>query len=164
MQPASASPTPTPAPPALYLIDVTSGASSLLASDGSEPLWAPDGKAVAFLTARQEIAVVTLIPGSVSTVGKGWGYTWSVDGRRLAFLSAKPAGRPMLWDRESGEVKTLLERDDVDGLSWSPDGKEIVVSLASGGGLWLAGSDGSNLRKLGDGRDPIWAWPPRAGR
>lgn len=151
-------------PSSVYLLDVAIGTPILLASDGSEPLWSPDGGAVAFLTSRQEVAVVTLMPASVSTVGKGWGYFWSVDGQKLAFLSSKPAGKPMVWLRENGEIKALLERDDIDGISWSPDGKEIIVSLANGGGLWLAGSDGSNLRKLGDGREPIWAWPPRAGR
>jgi Tol biopolymer transport system component len=152
------------APPALYVVDVAGGAVSVLASDGAEPIWSPDGGAVAFLTSRQEIAVVTLNPAVVRTVGSGGGYTWSSDGKRLAFLSATPAGAPIVWDRERTETRKLLERSDVDGLSWSPDGTEIVLSLASGNGLWLAASDGSNLRKLGDGRDPMWASSPRAGR
>ncbi len=150
--------------PGVYLIDVAAGAPILLASDGSEPLWSPDGAAVAFLTSRQEIAVVTLAPSRVSTVAKGWGYSWSADGKGLAYLSAQAAGKPMVWNRETEESKTLLDRDDVDGLSWSPDGAEIVISLANAGGMWQVNSDGSNLRRLGDGRDPIWGWPPRAGR
>ncbi len=159
---ASSGSTATPA--AVYLADLATGSTALLASDGSEPLWSPDGSAIAFLTSRREIAVVTLVPLRVTTVGAGAFYTWSVDGKRLAFLGATPAGTPMVWDRENQQTRTLLERNDVDGLAWSPDGKEIVVSVAGGGGLWLASSDGSNLRKLGDGRDPVWAWPPRAGR
>lgn len=150
-------------PPAVYLIDVSGGAPALLASDGNEPLWSPDGTAVAFRTSRQEIAIVTLEPNQVRTVGQGWGYTWSPDGRWLAFIGRQPTGAPMLWQRSSGEVTPLGNRDDVDGLSWSPDGKELVLSVA-GGGLWLVASDGSNLRKLADGRDPQWAWLPRAGR
>lgn len=150
--------------PAVYMIDVAGGQPLLLASDGAGPLWSPDGSAVAFATSRQEIVVVTLAPARVMPVAKGWGYTWSPDGTRLAFISSAPAGRPMVWSRETGEVKPLLERDDVDGLSWSPDGKGLVYSLAGNGGLWLAGSDGANWRKWADGRDPVWAWTPQAGR
>jgi hypothetical protein len=151
-------------PPSVYMFDLTSGATSVIASDGNDPAWSPDGAAIAMLTSRGEIVVVTLDPGHVSTAGKGWGYTWSPDGQRLAFLSAKPAGRPLVWDKATGAVKPLLEREDVDGLSWSPEGKELVLSLTTSGGLWLVGSDGSNLRKLGDGQDPVWSWSPRSGR
>ena len=108
--------------------------------------------------------MVTLAPGGVRTIARGWAYTWSPDATQLAFLDTKPAGKPMVWDKESGALKPLLERTDVDGLAWSPNGKEIAFSLASGGGLWLAGSDGSKLRKLGDGRDPVWAATAHAGR
>ena len=108
--------------------------------------------------------MVALAPTRVSTVGKGWGYTWSPDGQHLAFLSERPSGQPLAWQRATEETKPLVERNDVDGLSWSPDGTEAVIALAGTGELWLVGSDGSNLRKLGDGRDPVWAWPPRAGR
>ncbi len=151
-------------PSSVYVSDVATGASYMLATDGSEPLWSPDGNAIAFVTSRHDIVVVTLEPGRATVVGPGWGYTWSPGGTRLAFLSAKDKGRPMVWNREKGESAVIVARDDVDGLSWSPDGKELVLSLADAGGLWLVGSDGSNLRKLADGRDPVWGWMPRAGR
>lgn len=152
------------APSSIYLIDVNTGVRVLLASDGSDPLWSPDGAAVAFVTSNQDISVVTLAPANVSTVGKGWSYTWSVDGQRLAYISAKPAGRPMIWTGQSGESTALLERNDIDGLAWSPDGALMLVSLVNTGGLWLVDSDSRDMLKLSDGRDPVWAWPPRAGR
>jgi Tol biopolymer transport system component len=151
-------------PSSVYLVDVGSGSPALLASDGGDPLWSPDGAAIAFLTARQEIAVVTLTPARLTTIGPGWGYAWSPDGQSLAFLSSGQAGRPLAWDKASSDVKPLLDRDDIEGFSWSPDGRELVYSLAGGGGLWLAGRDGGNWRKLGDGRDPMWGWLPRTGR
>lgn len=149
---------------AIYVIDVATGATMLLASDGSGPLWSPDGDAVSFLTSRGEIAVVTLSPAGVTTVGPGAGYTWSSDGSALIFLSALPAGRPLRWERQSGQTSAILDRSDIDGLALSPDGTEIVFSVAGNNGLWLARRDGSDLRKLGDGRDPVWGWLPRAGR
>lgn len=149
---------------AIHVIDVATGALSLLASDGNEPLWSPNGDAVAFLTSRQEIVVVTVAPAGVATVGPGAGYTWTKDGTALMFLSAAPAGRLLRWERQSGQTTAVLERGDIDGFALSPDGSQLVVSAAGNSGLWLARSDGSDLRKLGDGRDPVWTWLPRAGR
>ena len=150
--------------PAIYLLDTISGATTLLASDGDEPQWSGDGSALAFQTAHQEIVVLTMSPARVQVVGRGWGYTWSPDGRVLAFTSGQPSGQPMVWDRGSGGTRSLVERNDVEAISWSPDGRELVLSLANNAGLWLVGNDGANLRLLTDGRDPMWAATPRSGR
>ena len=150
--------------PAIHLLDTMSGATTLLASDGDEPQWSSDGGALAFQTSRQEMAVLSMSPASVQIVAAGWGYTWSPDGKTLAFVAGNPAGQPMVWDRASGEVRSLVGRNDVEAVSWSPDGQQLVVSLANNAGLWLVSNDGANLRSLADGRDPMWASMPRSNR
>lgn len=148
----------------LRIQDMVSGASTLLASDGDEPLWSPDGSAVAFRTARGEVAVAAVSAGGVALLGAGRGYTWSPDGAWLAFLGGIDGGEPLLWERAGGKIRPLLARAGIESLAWSPDSQELALATGGSGELWLVERTGGNLRKLGEGRDPVWAWTARAGR
>jgi len=45
-------------------------------------------------------------------------------------------------------------------LSWSPDGKKIVIA-PSGEGLWLVNADGSGLTQIAqEGTQPSWQAVP----
>jgi dipeptidyl aminopeptidase/acylaminoacyl peptidase len=57
---------------------------------------------------------------------------WSPDGKYLAFLSKRDAGRTYLWalNRLGGEALPLIKTaQDVKDFAWSPDGKRIVMVL-----------------------------------
>jgi dipeptidyl aminopeptidase/acylaminoacyl peptidase len=57
---------------------------------------------------------------------------WSPDGRYLAFLSKRGAGKTQVWslDRRGGEAQRLTDTvQDVDDFAWSPDSKRLVLVL-----------------------------------
>lgn len=74
----------------------------------------------------------------------------SADGRRIAFVVGLAGG---LWiaDVDAGEPKRIYE-SDLTGPSFTPDGRSLVVTRATGHGLYpyAIGVDGSGLRKLAD--------------
>ena len=104
----------------------------------------------------------------------------SPDGRRVAFVAADPAGRPMLWirDLDSLEPRLLAGTEDAVHPFWSPDGRSIgfvavrklkrvdatggaVITLAETtgrtGGTW---SKNGTILFLGDRG---WSTVPAAG-
>src|SRR6266700_1238499 len=57
---------------------------------------------------------------------------WSPDGKFLAFLSARNAGKNQVWllDRRGGEAERLTEvAQGVDDFEWSPDSLRLVLIL-----------------------------------
>lgn len=92
--------------------------------------------------------------------------SFSLDGVRLAFLSDLN-GTPQVWiapiQGEWPELVTSLD-DQVQEVSWSPDGTWLAFSLAPGGGMnrqiYLVHPDGTGLRRLTDGgKDNNWLGP-----
>jgi dipeptidyl aminopeptidase/acylaminoacyl peptidase len=57
---------------------------------------------------------------------------WSLDGKFLAFLSARNEGKTQVWllNRQGGEAQKLTDTpQDVEDFAWSPDGKRLVLVL-----------------------------------
>ncbi len=89
--------------------------------------------------------------------------SFSPDGHRVAFLS-NLSGVPQVWIAPSGggwpTMVTALD-DPVGGVTWSPDGTWLAISVAPGGGMnqqvYLVRPDGTGLRRLTDGgRENNW--------
>ena len=114
-----------------------------------QPTVSPDGKTVAFVLQRVDTDIndyrsqVWLVPvdGSSPPVPFTSGEhqdanpTWSPDGRRLAFTSARgtderrKATVHVAPVQTGGEVVTLARfADEVLALRWSPDGRQIAIS------------------------------------
>lgn len=135
----------------IYVMDVASGKSQRLTTDESNdrhPDWSPDGKTIAFVSDRRK-------PNS--------------------------AGDVYLMNADGSNIRRLTE--EIDGTAfpaWSPDGKQIAFSAShspdttalirgtkpgkSGIGqsdIYIAGADGSRVRKLTDGHAvalyPAWS-------
>jgi dipeptidyl aminopeptidase/acylaminoacyl peptidase len=57
---------------------------------------------------------------------------WSPDGKYIAFLSARNAGKTQVWllNRLGGDAQQLTDTvQDVDDFAWSPDSRRIVLIL-----------------------------------
>jgi dipeptidyl aminopeptidase/acylaminoacyl peptidase len=89
--------------------------------------------------------------------------SFSPDGRQIAFLS-NLSGNPQVWrvGVDGGWPRAVTALDDqVGGVSWSPDGAWLALSVAPGGGMnqqiYLVRPDGRDLHRLTDGgKDNNW--------
>lgn len=92
---------------------------------------------------------------------------WSRDGRTLCFYQAKTG--LVLFDLRRGTRRVLrnpfLARNPVSALAVSPDGSRIAFSVEGRDefnadffqDLWLIGSDGRGMHRLGHGAFPGWS-------
>src|SRR5713226_4173884 len=113
--------------------------------DVSQPELSPDGQWVAYaVRARmlkedkneQRLLMVSTSGGdAISLTAEGVTSShprWSSDGKFLAFLSARNAGKNQVWllDRRGGEAQRLTETaQGVNDFEWSPDSTRLVLIL-----------------------------------
>ena len=82
------------------------------------------------------------------------------------------SGRPSnMWVAPDGEASratqiTFSNSDGTEGIAWTPDGKIVYASLASGNSdLWITDADGSNQKQLTlDARNNSYPAPSSDGR
>ena len=95
------------------------------------PVWSPDGQALAYSSDRggeMDLWVRDLRTGTDRRLAPGGEKAaWSPDGTRLAFLD--PASQLRVVDVKSLEGRQVHERLNEPGRpSWSPDGRAVVMS------------------------------------
>jgi len=150
--------------------------------DGTDlgPAWSPDGSRIAFAregrpakaaTGNADIYVVNADGTDVVRLTDDpmmeYAPTWSPDGSRIAFAAYDLAtgGNPpsplrLYVMKADGTDMETLGPENVEGLSWSPDGTELVFEAVEGG-IYSVGADGSGLTRLSlGGSGPTWspAW------
>jgi Tol biopolymer transport system component len=140
------------------------------------PQWAPDGQSILFVrkgdrfNSREGDVYSVRLDGSgltrVTNMGRVSGFALSADGSQLA-VGDHEAGRIVVLPHgSSGSARTLIDTDygwDTIRLSWSPDGKALVMGFAP---LYPAGpdkmvvvnADGSGLSAIPNvkGMEPAW--------
>jgi len=113
--------------------------------DVSQPELSPDGQWVAYAVRtrmlkedknEQRLWMVSTSGGDpIPMTAEGATSShprWSLDGKFLAFLSARNAGKNQVWllDRRGGEAQRLTETaQGVDDFEWSPDSFRLVLIL-----------------------------------
>ena len=125
--------------------------------------------AAAFLAGRRGVSTankskspaITTYSRLTNLGGSESGPSLSPDGKELAF-ERRTSGRAEIWvQRAGGRKPTSLTADcekDSYAPAFSPDGNLIAYgSGCGGGGLFLMGATGENVRKLtSQGNDPAW--------
>jgi Tol biopolymer transport system component len=154
-------------------------------ADDVAPVWSPDGRRIAFISFRDTVAGKWgMGPGAVyvmdfdpqtgtasnptrvtgKNIDAGWP-TWSPDGKRIAFHSAK-AGNYDIWaiGVDGSELVNLTQDPSDDQYpAWSPDGTRIAFTSKRSGNqdVWVMNADGSNpvnlTRSPGRDRYPMWS-------
>jgi WD40 repeat protein len=127
-------------------------------ADG-DPVWSPNGRAIAFLRARglwRDIYDVYVVgadgQGLRRLVSNAWAPLWSRNGRSVLFTQAKGIG---VIGSDGRHRRTLTSGD---ALASSPDGSKILFERQAGNRseLWVMDADGERQTRLPFGR-PRWA-------
>jgi hypothetical protein len=121
----------------------------LLVSNGSNPIWSPDGRWILYESggpASREVHVVAADGGPDRKIADGWAITWSPGSDAVVYLSHTSRVHPNLAHvylvNADGSGRTQLFSDVVAGgrpedpaRLWSPDGTRLALAMADGGGL-----------------------------
>lgn len=106
------------------------------------PCWSPDGKELALEVRRGDDIFIGVMPSAGGTPellnekrGLSWAFTYSPDGRRIAFAGYRDDTWNLWWiDRKTREEKRLTENTRLDVYIrfpyWSPMGDRIVYEQA----------------------------------
>jgi Tol biopolymer transport system component len=147
--------------PSLIYVLAADGSGRRLLTAGERPVWAPDGRRLAYVDRVDRALYVLDVdadsePVRVSPPGVGAGReepwtapAWSPDGRRIAFVGSLADGGPTAWVVDSaGAGGRVLPGSDYLTVtpSWSPDSRRLA--FVSTRGLLVSRSDGSGRRRL----------------
>ncbi len=119
----------------------TSRALTTAPGEGSNPIWAPDGKSVAYLQNNTQLHVISaagtgdrvLYTGALRAYQEA-ALTWSPDSKWIAFPNIDARSFRNVWvvPAAGGEAKPIsfLANGQVSQLVWSPDGKYLLFDTS----------------------------------
>ena len=169
----------------IYVMDADGGNPQNLTNDLNDdrsPSWSPDGKRIAFESAREgffrgevgityEIYVMDVDGGNQQRLTENrkndWSPVWSPDGNRITFSSDRKGDfenfEIYVMDVDGGNQQRLTENRVYDwSPSWSPNGKRIAFMSEREGNseIYVMDADGGNPQNLTNNphRDGNPAW------
>jgi Tol biopolymer transport system component len=122
-------------------------ASHRFSGSNTQPTWSPDGKALAFTSARDNGFIVAIRSTGTGEIRElrptlSWfvGLSWAPNGQSFAVFGTDLKGRNGVFriDAHSGEVTpiavpvAMADRLSYEGLFWSPDGKRLYYHSQNG--------------------------------
>jgi Tol biopolymer transport system component len=147
----------------IYVMNADGTGHRMLAR-GQDPAWSPDGRRIAFRSARDGQGEIYVVSGDGSglrrltrNVASDGGPIWSPDRRQIMFVRWRHANSDIYVVNPDGsgernltpEVRSARRAED-SSPAWSPDGRKIVfVSNREGDGqIYVMNADGSGQRRL----------------
>jgi dipeptidyl aminopeptidase/acylaminoacyl peptidase len=128
----------------VWLVSTSGGGPVRLTTskkNDNQPRWSPDGKRVAFISAREEKPQIFLISPTGGEAEKlsdsktgVQSFQWSPDGRFIAYTTfptpkADDGSLSDIWvaDAKTGQARKLVDNEGPDASPrWSPDGRSIA--------------------------------------
>lgn len=140
---------------ALWL--VRPGARKRLISDEmpAGPRFSPNGHDLTFARSGAQGYDIWLArpPGRARRLAAGDLPTWSPDGTRLAFQTAR-AGLALIHPDGTGR-RVLVASAYPESIAWSPQADSLAFS--NGTDVFIVGADGTGLRRIADGHSVAWS-------
>jgi TolB protein len=141
------------------------------------PRWSPDGKSVAWVSARtknQDIHIVRADGKDVKRLTSDTAFdnnpNWSPDGKRIAFASTRSGNSEIYsMNADGSDQRRLTTHPRMDYWPvWSPDGKRIAFTSNRDGNyeIYVMNADGSEQRNLTrhTAQDNFATWSPDGRR
>jgi pimeloyl-ACP methyl ester carboxylesterase len=146
----------------IWLLDLRSGATSVVIDDGQMPAIAPDGSAIAF-TRRGHVLVISLDGAELDDLGEAGCPVWAPDSADLALCTSQDATY-VLRPPDGPVSPIIVGGNPTTPAAWSPDGRTLALySTRDGDGdIYRIERDGSGERRLtrAAGNQAVVAWLP----
>jgi len=149
--------------------------TALTADEGenTSPVWAPEGKRLAFVSDRdgnKEIYVMNIDGTGVRNLtndpADDWTPAWSPDGTEIAFSSMRDGNWEIyvMWADGTYPMRLTNDAEADIAPAWSPDGKWIAFASKRDGDwdIYVMDRSGQNVKQLTNARgsDLSPAWSP----
>jgi Tol biopolymer transport system component len=95
----------------------------------SNPVWSPDGRKILFSKPEGLYVMDAQGSGKIKLADDAGGYTWSSDGRMIAYVVSRHVGQDIfedLWVMHADGSNKLQLAANATNPSWSPDGRRIA--------------------------------------